>query len=144
VSPEDSSNKPRSKSNRLFIILAVYNFLNAALPAVMAIELLPSSQPLERAWSVFVGLATIGMLGLAVCLLARPRKARIAAIVAVLLLALHAIAVIPIGFSDKQSMGGGVLIVFGWIGTGVFAIVPVATLVTILLLPVEKSIPVEK
>jgi hypothetical protein len=111
-----------------FIVLAALNILNAICPTIVAIELLQSPLPLENRWGIFVGLASAGMFGLAVCLLIRPKRALVVAWVAVLLVVLHAAMLLPLAYSDTQSMGGGMLVFFGVIGTGVFALVPVGTL----------------
>jgi hypothetical protein len=83
---------------------------------------------MESRWGFFICLAAAGMTGLAVCLLKFPRRARLAAWIAVLLLVLHAAMLPLIGSMDRQSMGGGMLIYFGLLGTAVFGVVPVLTL----------------
>jgi hypothetical protein len=114
------------------IVLATLNILNAIYPAVVAVELLQSPLPLENRWGIFVALATSGMVGLAVCLLMRPKQAWVAALAAVLLVALHAVMLLPLAYSDTQSMGGGMALFFGAIGTGIFGLVPVGTLIWLL------------
>jgi hypothetical protein len=121
------------RTSPLLLLLSVLNFLNAGYPAFVSISFLTSPQPLENRWGVFVGLATVGMVGLGVCLLVRGQQAWLAASVCVLLLALHAAAVVSLGLSDTQGMGGGMLVFFGLVGTGLFSIVPVATLFLTLL-----------
>jgi hypothetical protein len=119
------------KARPAHIALGVLNLLNAALPVWSVVALAGSPQRLENEWAVVIALAAGGMIGLGVCLLAYPTQARRAAVVAVLLIVLHAVMVLPIGSSDTQSMGGGLLIIFGLVGSAVFGIVPVVTLLVI-------------
>ena len=114
------------------IVLAMLNFLNAALPAVSSVLFLTSPQRIEVEWGFFIALASAGGIGLGICLLVYPRQARAAAVIAVLLIILNVVMVFPIGASDHESMGGGLLILFGVIGSAVFAIIPVITLFTTL------------
>lgn len=128
----DYPQPPSAKSSPMFKVLAILNFLNAACPAFISLELLISRQRLENRWAIFVGLAAAGMLGLAVCLLVSPKWARAAAGIAVLLLIVHAAMLLPLAASDKHGMGGGVLVLLGAIGTCLFGMVPVATLLVTL------------
>jgi hypothetical protein len=113
----------------LFVLLAIVNFLNAGYPLYMACALATSPNRLELYWAIFVGLAAAGMVLLGICLLLWPKRAWLAANGALALLLLHAAMTVPIGGLDTQSMGGGMLIYFGLLGTAVFGIVPLMTLI---------------
>jgi hypothetical protein len=117
----------------LLVILAILNLLNAVYPAIVSVDLVGSPEGLERAWGIFIMLATAGMLGFSVCLLVRPRYSRIAAVVALLLLGLEAAMAVVIGGQDAQSLAGGLLAFLGVIGAALFAIVPVLSLIILTL-----------
>jgi hypothetical protein len=113
-------------------VLGILNLLNAVYPAIISVDLVRSSG-LERAWGIFIMLATAGMLAFSVCLLVRPKYSRIAAVVVLLLLALEAAMAVVIGGQDARSLAGGLLIFFGVIGAAVFAIVPALSLIILTL-----------
>jgi hypothetical protein len=110
-------------------VLGALNLTNAALSGILALQFIGSSQPLEREWGIFIALATIGMVAAGVRLFIRPKLSLLAASGVVLLLILRAVMVVQIGSKDTQSMGGGMLIIFGLVLTAALAIVPLITLV---------------
>jgi hypothetical protein len=120
------------KAERGFPVLAILNLLNAVYPAIVSVGLV-RSPGLERAWGIFIMLATAGMLGFSACLLVRPNYSRIAAVVVLLLLALEAAMAVVIAGKDIQSLAGGLLAFFGVIGAAVFAVVPALSLIILTL-----------
>jgi hypothetical protein len=128
-------------SKRKRIVLAVLNFLNAGIPAMTAFETLVSPQPIEVRWGAIIALATAGMIGLGICLLAYPSQARIAALVAVLLAVLQGVMVFFLGFTGHEGLGAGMVIFYGVIGSAVFGIIPVITLLETLSRSPEPDVP---
>jgi hypothetical protein len=119
-------------------VLAILNFLNAGLPAMTALELLGSPQKLENDWGSFIALAVAGAIGLGICLSCYPSQARKAAVVAILLIALHAIVVLLIGFR-AANIGGALVILVGLGGSVVFGIIPITTWLLVISEPDRPS-----
>jgi hypothetical protein len=119
-------------------VLAFLNLFNAALPAWVALELFGSPQKLENEWGIFVALAVAGAIGLGICLSCYPSQARKAAVVAILLIALHAVMATLIAFR-AQSLGSGLVIMVGLGGSAVFGIIPIFTLVLLISAPNRPS-----
>jgi hypothetical protein len=107
-------------------ILAILNLINAALAGMVFAEAVTWPHWVARLAGVFIGLTAAGMLGFSVCLLLRPKYARLAAALVMLLLVLQAVMVVVISQKDPNP---GLIQFIGLIGTAALAILPLVSLI---------------
>jgi peptidoglycan/LPS O-acetylase OafA/YrhL len=127
---DDSASSPRKRS-LVLTILAFLNLINAAIAGFVSFDAVTWPHWLAREWGIFVGLTAAGMLGFSICLLLRPKYARIAAVMVILLLVLQAVMVVILSEGDRSRE---LLLFITLVGTAVFAILPLVSLIILSLM----------